>query len=210
MGTDGLLIPQNREHIYSRMVKEAPPTTVPAESSTSTKKPHTKLPLLTKNQKISKRPLLHAPISSPRTSSSTPKIIYVSSSSPFISVVKRVRTYLDAIESRSAGKLSLEGGDGKLLKGIERGVTGGGGEKGEGKRDEEVVIKGTGKAIEKVVRLAAWWQGQSDVKVTVRTASVGAVDDVVERGEGEGEGEGMVEESRIRRVSCLEVGIRLR
>ena len=124
--------------------------------------------------------------------------------------MKRVRTYLDAIESRSAGKLSLEGGDGKLLKGIERGVTGDGGEKGEGKRDEEVVIKGTGKAIEKVVRLAAWWQGQSDVKVTVRTASVGAVDDVVERGEGEGEGEGMVEESRIRRVSCLEVGIRLR
>lgn len=162
----------------------------------------------TADQKISKRPLLHAPISSPRTSSSTPKVIYVSASSPFISVVKRVRTYLDAIESRSAGKLSLEGGDGRLLKGIERGVNNGG-ERGEGKRDEEVVIKGTGKAIEKVVRLAAWWQGQSDVRVVVRTGSVGAVDDVVEKGDG-GEGEGMVEESRIRRVSCLEVGIRLR
>ncbi|PVH74664.1 hypothetical protein DL98DRAFT_499468, partial [Cadophora sp. DSE1049] len=186
------------------MAKEPPPPSATPASSTSTRKPHTKLPLLTKNQKISKRPLLHAPISSPRTSSSTPKIIYVSASSPFISVVKRVRTYLDAIESRSAGKLSLEGGDGKLLKGIERGVT------GEGKRNEEVVMKGTGKAIEKVVRLAAWWQGQSDVRVTVRTGSVGAVDDIVireEGGEGDAEGEGMVEESRVRRVSCLEVGI---
>ncbi|KAH7382068.1 Rpp20 subunit of nuclear RNase MRP and P-domain-containing protein [Cadophora sp. MPI-SDFR-AT-0126] len=187
------------------MAKEPPPPSTAPTSSTSTKKPHTKLPLLTKNQKISKRPLLHAPISSPLTSASTPKIIYVSASSPFISIIKRVRTYLDAIESRSAGKLSLEGGDGKLLKGIERGVGGG----GEGKRDEEVVVKGTGKAIEKVVRVAAWWQGRrEEVRVVVRTGSVGAVDDVVVRGEGEGEG--MVEESRVRRVSCLEVGIRLR
>ncbi|KAK0111004.1 hypothetical protein ONS95_001384 [Cadophora gregata] len=192
------------------MAKEPPVPTGPAASESSTKSQHNKLPLLTKNQKISKRPLLHAPVSSPRTSSSTQKIIYVSASSPFISVVKRVRTYLDAIESRSAGKLSLEGGDGKLLKGIEKGVNSGGGiGEGKGKRDEEVVIKGTGKAIEKVVRLAAWWQGQSDVRVVVRTGTVGAVDDIIESGEG-GDGEGFAEESRVRRVSCLEVGIRLR
>ncbi|KAH9212793.1 Rpp20 subunit of nuclear RNase MRP and P-domain-containing protein [Leptodontidium sp. 2 PMI_412] len=186
------------------MAKEAPPQPTSSKATTDNKKPHTKLPLLTKNQKISKRPLLHAPIASPRTSSSTPKIIYVSASSPFISVVKRVRTYLDAIEARAAGKLSLEGGDQRLLKGIERGVNSAGGN-GEGKRDEEVLIKGTGKAIEKVVRLAAWWGGQSDVRVVVRTGSVGAIDDVIQE-----EGEGGEEESRVRRVSCLEVGIRLR
>ncbi|KAL2065913.1 hypothetical protein VTL71DRAFT_3583 [Oculimacula yallundae] len=190
------------------MAKEAPASSA-GPSGTSSSKPHTKLPLLAKNQKISKRPLLHAPISSPRTSSSTQKVIYVSASSPFISVVKRVRTYLDAIESRAAGKLSLEGGDRKLLRGIEKGVSStGGGEEG-GKRDEEVLIKGTGKAIEKVVRLAAWWGQQSDVRVVVRTGSVGAVDDVISRKEGE-EGDGGDDESRIRRVSCLEVGIRLR
>ncbi|KAH7333077.1 Rpp20 subunit of nuclear RNase MRP and P-domain-containing protein [Rhexocercosporidium sp. MPI-PUGE-AT-0058] len=189
------------------MAKEPPAKALLADSTTENKKPHTKLPLLTKHQKISKRPLLHAPIASPRTSSSTQKIIYVSASSPFISVVKRVRTYLDAIESRSAGKLSLDGGDQKLLKGIERGVNGAGGNTGGGKRDEEVVIKGTGRAIEKVVRLAAWWDGQSDVRVVVRTGSVGAVDDIIQE---DGEGGGEVEESRVRRVSCLEVGIRLR
>ncbi|KAG4427062.1 hypothetical protein IFR05_017456, partial [Cadophora sp. M221] len=103
------------------MAKEPPAQPAATSSTTDNKKPHTKLPLLTKNQKISKRPLLHAPIASPRTSSSTAKIIYVSASSPFISVVKRVRTYLDAIEARAAGKLSLDGGDRRLLKGIERG-----------------------------------------------------------------------------------------
>ncbi|CZT10887.1 related to POP7 Nuclear RNase P subunit [Rhynchosporium graminicola] len=187
------------------MAKESP-NPAPGSSSTTTSKPHTKLPLLTKDQKISKRPLLHAPISSPRTSSSTQKIVYVSSSSPFISVVKRVRTYLDQIESRSAGKLSLDGGERRLLKGIERGINS---TAGEGKRDEEVVVKGTGKAIEKVVRLAAWWGAQSDVKVVVRTGSVGAVDDIVSKDE-EGVAGAGGEESRIRRVSCLEVGIRLR
>lgn len=125
--------------------------------------------------------------------------------------MKRVRAYLDAIEGRAAGKLSLRDGERRLLRGIERGVAsnpgGNGGKVGvnEGgeKRDEEVVIKGTGKAIEKVVRLAAWWGKQNDVRVVVRTGSVGAVDDVVD-------GEGEEGESRVRRVSCLEVGIRLR
>lgn len=75
---------------------------------------------------------------------------------------------------------------------------------GQTGRGEEVVIKGTGKAIEKVLQLALYWQGQRDVKVEVRTGSVGAVDDVVSK-----DGEDVGENSRVRRVSCLEIGVRL-
>ncbi len=74
-----------------------------------------------------------------------------------------------------------------------------------GAREEEVLIKGTGKAIEKVLRLALYWQQREDVVITVRTGTIGAVDDVVERGEG-----GMEIESLVRGVNCLEIGIRLR
>lgn len=122
---------------------------------------------------------------------------------------------MEEIEKRAAGPLTTSHGDRRLLKHIQAGVAkqNGGRKDGEGgeargKRDEEVVIKGTGKAIEKVVRLAAWWGEQSDVVVEVRTGSVGAVDDVVLR-DGE-EGNGEEEGSRVRRVSCLEVGVRLR
>jgi ribonuclease P/MRP protein subunit POP7 len=73
--------------------------------------------------------------------------------------------------------------------------------KGEG---EEVVLKATGKAIEKLLRVAVFFQGDEGFKVEVRTGSVGAVDDVLEDGGGE------TGESRVRRVSVLEVGIRLR
>lgn len=74
----------------------------------------------------------------------------------------------------------------------------------DGERGEEVVMKGTGKAIEKVLQLALYWQGEKDVRVQVRTGSVGAVDDVVGKESGE-----MEDGSRVRRVSCLDVGVRL-
>lgn len=78
--------------------------------------------------------------------------------------------------------------------------------KGEGKRGsgrgrqklgrkagrEEVVLRGAGKAIEKVLGFALFFGGQEDVRVRVGTGSVGVVDDVVvgERGEGKGGGRG--------------------
>lgn len=163
------------------------------------------------DQKIQKRPLLHAPITDPRRGASSPKIVYISASSSFIATVKRVQKLLSYVEDRAAGPLSIAGGDKKLLRDIEAGIKGKGkdGDTKSKAREEEVVMKATGKAIEKLLRLAIWWQGQDGVVVRIRTGSVGAVDDVVERGEG-GEGEGIVEESRVRRTSCLEVGVRLR
>lgn len=73
-----------------------------------------------------------------------------------------------------------------------------------GKEAEEVLVKATGKAIEKALRVALYFQGQDDCLVRLRTGSVGAVDDLLVQ-EGE-EAEG-VPETRIRRTSMLEVGI---
>jgi len=150
------------------------------------------------DQKIQKRPLLHPAIPSPRTSSTSPKIVYISASTPFISAVKRIRTLLSHIENRASGPVDFSSGPTQALAQISAGI-----KKRSEANGEEIVIKGTGRAIEKVLRLATWWQGQDDVKVVLRTGSVGAVDDIVgEEGEEEG--------SRVRRTSSLELGIRLR
>ncbi|GKT96544.1 ribonuclease P subunit POP7 [Colletotrichum tofieldiae] len=61
-------------------------------------------------------------------------------------------------------------------------------------------------AIEKVLAVAAWFTEQSDCAVEVRTKTVRVVDDVVL----EGEGEGFEDESRVRKLSGLEVIVRLR
>lgn len=75
------------------------------------------------------------------------------------------------------------------------------------------MLKATGKAIERLIGVAAWFiaeEGGAKYKVEIRTGSVGTVDDVVARGSEEGSANVDVEESRIRRVSCLEVGVKLR
>jgi ribonuclease P/MRP protein subunit POP7 len=79
----------------------------------------------------------------------------------------------------------------------------------KGKEPEEVLVKATGKAIEKALRIALYFQGQEDCAVRLRTGSVGAVDDVLVKERGE-EGEEDVPETRIRMTSMLEVGISLR
>jgi ribonuclease P/MRP protein subunit POP7 len=120
----------------------------------------------------------------------------------------------------------------EILKQVEDGVKKGREEGKKGGEKEEVVVKGTGKAISKVVSVAAWFQDEGNgkgVRVRLRTGSVGAVDDVVpvekkvkklkegkgDEAEGGGaeDGDGEEEEdpeTQVRRVSCLEVGISLR
>ncbi|KAJ8067954.1 hypothetical protein OCU04_003536 [Sclerotinia nivalis] len=175
--------------------------TQPLLSSKDDIKP--KLPRLGKNQRIQKRPLLHPPIASPRSSSE--KVIYVSHNSQFIAIVKRVRKYLDGAEFR-AGPTVLPSTDRELMREIEEGIKHSRmGKKAGGGKSEEVVMKGTGKAIEKTLMLANWWQQQEGVRVVIRTKSVAAVDDIVgidNADEDMGEGE-----SRVRRVSVLEVAV---
>jgi ribonuclease P/MRP protein subunit POP7 len=92
----------------------------------------------------------------------------------------------------------------------------------------EVVVLGTGRAIEKTLNVAAWFQKQNDCRVSLRTRSVAAVDDVVlgnaknadgdwdadvdpDDADAEQEGDDEAEDhSRVRMVSCLEVAVRLR
>jgi ribonuclease P/MRP protein subunit POP7 len=68
----------------------------------------------------------------------------------------------------------------------------------------EVTVMGTGRAVDKMVRLAGWFEQQGDCTVQMRTKTVGTVDDVVDV-EGEAE-----DESRVRRMSCLEVVVKLK
>ena len=158
--------------------------------------------------KITKRPLLHPPIAPPRSGASVQKIVYISASSPFISTTKRVRKYLSEIDKRALGKIGIlkSGTDRTKIQNVERG--------GVERAKEEVLVKATGKAIEKGLRVALYFQGQEDCLVRLRTGSVGAVDDVlVQEGLVEGEGEQEredVPETRVRRTSMLEVGISLR
>jgi len=94
-----------------------------------------------------------------------------------------------------------------------------------GRQNEEVLIKGTGRAIEKVLNLAVWFQKQADCRVSIVTGSVGAVDDIEEDpveqeaetvAGAEQEGDAMEEEreglseTRVRMTSVLQVAVSLK
>lgn len=149
--------------------------------------------------KIQKRPLLHPAIASARAGAQTAKVVYVSAGSPFISTTKRIRKYLAEIDKRAMGKFSLLE-DGNDREKVRRAG------KGRDAASEEVLVKATGKAIEKALQVALYFQAQKDCMVKLKTGSVGAVDDVIAE-EGQEE---EVPDTRIRRTSMLEVGISLR
>ncbi|KAL8823678.1 MAG: hypothetical protein Q9191_005649 [Dirinaria sp. TL-2023a] len=182
-----------------------PPSMAPSQASkpSATKaKPPPKLPRLPSNARVQKRPLLHPPIPSPYAAASSPKVIYISASTPFISAVKRVRKLLVEIEKRATRSSNATGT--QNLEGSVAGAVAAGG----GPRAEEVLLKGTNRAIEKVLQLALFFQGQGDVKVRIGTGSVGAVDDIEVEEDGADDEE--VQETRVRRVSVVEVGVSLK
>jgi len=142
--------------------------------------------------KVEKRPLLRPPIVSPYAGASTQKVVYVSTKMPFMSAVKRVQKLLVQVEKRDAQAATAQ---------VER-------DKGRGKRKRddaadieqvaslvaqkklnmdkeagstpgEVVLKATGKAIEKALSLGLWFQQRDEYAVTIRTSSVGAIDDII-------------------------------
>lgn len=167
---------------------------------------HKKLSRLSSDQKISKRPLLHPSIAHKNSSSDVPKVVYISSKSSFICTIKRVRSLLNQIEkaSRDANGTSLlyQDSQDKLKASASKFMYKKNKKNENGYTNEEVVMKACGKAIEKGLRLAAWWSTQDDIKVELRTGSVGAVDDIVNH-------DGVEQESRVRNVSFLEVAVRL-
>lgn len=105
-------------------------------------------------------------------------------------------------------------------------------------RQREILLLGSGHAINKLVLVAAWFRSQQGYAVTVRTCWSSTIDDVLvfsgdevgtytdtkvkdvhdnvahshyDEGDKLGEVQGPTQESaRMRNVSCLEVAIRLR
>ncbi|KAI9819172.1 MAG: hypothetical protein M1827_007328 [Pycnora praestabilis] len=162
-----------------------------------------KLRRLPKHARIRKRPILHPPIASPYAGSQLQKVVYISTSTPFMSAVKRVRKLLTHIDKRSMGPdlIDLLPNNHKNRGRTDKQTIARTGKKEKGE-PEEVVMKATGKAIEKALGLALFFQGQEDCKVTIRTGSVGVIDDIVEgQKEKEGERKGGGEEGSKRKRS---------
>ncbi|KAK6435548.1 hypothetical protein LTR95_008268 [Oleoguttula sp. CCFEE 5521] len=152
---------------------------------------HKKLPRLPKDAELSKRPLLRSPIPSPYSGSDNQKTVYVSAKTPFLSAVKRVEKLLKLADKRTVQsattiakqreqsrkrKRSFGEHEGDEISGIAA-VAEEKRQSGEGR--EEVVIKGTGKAVQKVLELGLWFQQRElEYVVRLRTGSVGAIDDV--------------------------------
>lgn len=124
--------------------------------------------------KVGKRPIPHAPVASPYAGPSVPKIVYVSSKTPFMSAVKRVQKLLRQAEKRATAKISLE--DTRKTEKQKLAELAAAAE-----QREEVFVKATGRAIEKVLNVGKWFEEkEAEYTVRVKTGSVLVVDDVVE------------------------------
>ncbi|KAI4117852.1 MAG: hypothetical protein LQ345_002001 [Seirophora villosa] len=184
--------------------------TLPTTKSPPAKPDPPKLPRLPSNARIQKRPLLRPPIPSPFTSAAHPKIVYISTRTPFISAVKRVRKLLAQTQARAAqstrGKqppdlVNGKGSDGEKLRALERSIVAAEEEEGEGSGKggkKEVVLKATSRAIERALELGLFFQEQEDLVVRLRTGTAGAVDDVVVEEEEEEEGKGKSKKKKKR------------
>lgn len=137
-------------------------------------------------------------------------IIYVGTKSPFMGIVTRVRKALNngptGVRSNSAGKgLPLTARIAELNAPSSAATD-------DSVVRHEVLVRGTGRAMAKTLNIAAYFQDQLDIRISVRTMTLEAVDDVVVDDDGAEEDGGFAaeEETRIRMVSCLEVGVSLR
>ncbi|KAI4763734.1 hypothetical protein E4T52_10676 [Aureobasidium sp. EXF-3400] len=179
-----------------------------------------KMARLPKDYKVEKRPLLRPPIPSQYASSQHPKIIYISTKTPFMSAVKRVQKLLLQVEKRSAQSASAQvsssrpkysaSGNDEILD-IERVAAVMAANKHE--RDE-IILKATGKAIAKALSLGVWFDEKIEYAVRIETGTVGTIDDILlpEDAAAEDEdqtmkdgGEDEIPESRIRYASTIQI-----
>lgn len=189
--------------------------------------------LITSAARVEKRPLLRPAIPSKHSGASQQKFVYVSTHTPFLSAVKRVEKLLHLADKRlvqsaaTNAKQNNAGGAGKRKRGagggdeileiaeeVERvkskrkkvGDDGMGTEKDDDCR-EEVILKGTGKAIHRVLELALWFQQRDqDYIVRLKTGSVGTVDDVTIEENDEGRVEGRNTEDAVEGAESADTG----
>ncbi|KAM3422372.1 hypothetical protein BST61_g2729 [Cercospora zeina] len=151
-----------------------------------------KLPPLPPDAKVTKRPLLHPALPSPYAGSSQQKVIYVSTKTPFMSAVKRVEKLLRLSDKRQVQSATQRSKDSQKAKrrsereadeilGIAKELESAKAKAGD---QEQVILKGTGKAISKVMELGLWFQQREEYQVTLQTGTVSAVDDQCGCGRG--------------------------
>lgn len=138
-------------------------------------------PRLPPNHKIQKRPIIHPPIAAPYAGPDVQKVVYVSRNTPIMAAVKRVRKLLDQVEKRNLQR------EGVLGNNKRTGNTGPGAQKTKRIINEEILVKGSGRAIEQAVKVGEWFKrhaedGDGGWVVNVRPSSVKVVDDIVEDG----------------------------
>ncbi|KAI7351912.1 hypothetical protein KC354_g12229 [Hortaea werneckii] len=187
------------------MATAQPPQRLPSKPSKNSSKSEkkAKLPKLPPNATVSKRPLHHAAIPSPYAGASQQKVVYVGTRTPFLSAVKRVEKLLRLSDKRlvqSATTLARQKGQNgrkrkrqdddaadeigdiaRQVESVKAKRKGGGLTTGDDEVEgagEEVLLKGTGKAIPKVMEMGCWFQQRQEYMITVRTGSVAAVDDI--------------------------------
>lgn len=133
---------------------------------------------LPSNATIQKRPIIHAPVASQYAGAKVPKVVYVSSKTPFMSAVKRVKKLLFHVEKRATKDVSMiRNGDRRGMQRIAEAS-----EK-VAKDKEEVLVKASGRAIPKALNVGEWFSNKEKdmlCKVEVRGGSVSVVDDIVE------------------------------
>ncbi|KAK4964882.1 hypothetical protein LTR66_012214 [Elasticomyces elasticus] len=151
-----------------------------------------KLPKLPPNTRVQKRPLLRPAIPSPYAGASSEKVVYISSRTPFMSAVKRAQKLLHLADKRAVQSQT------NLYRNNSRKRKRGSRDAGTAREDcdgideiaalveqrrrdgEKVVLKATGKAIEKALGIGLWFQSKEEYRVRITTGSVGAIDDIVE------------------------------
>ncbi|PGH05035.1 ribonuclease P/MRP protein subunit POP7 [Blastomyces parvus] len=145
--------------------------------------PHPELKFEKKNKKmqkvpsyarIQKRPIPHPPAASPYAGAKVPKVVYVSTNTPFMSAAKRVQKLLRQAERRATSKIDLSEKISEKQKLSQ--LT----ESTEELKKEEVFIKATGRAIEKAMSVGKWFAEKEEYAIRVSTGAVMVVDDIVE------------------------------
>ena len=129
------------------------------------------------NATIQRRPLNHPPVADPHAGAQVPKVVYVSTRTPIMSAVKRVKKMLRYIEKRALQSAGISMGSKDIRKKIKQASEGLAMEK------EEVLVKASGRAMEQALRVGEWFRSKEKeilCNVEIRTGSVSVVDDIVE------------------------------
>ncbi|KAK2808985.1 hypothetical protein FQN50_004259 [Emmonsiellopsis sp. PD_5] len=133
-----------------------------------------KVPKIPSNARIQKRPIPHPPTASPYAGAKVPKIVYLSTKTPFMSAAKRVQKLLKQAERRATSKIDLS------EKTSDKQKFGQLGESTEELKKEAVFLKATGRAIDKAMDIGKWFGAKEEYAIKVKTGTVLVVDDIVE------------------------------